>query len=75
MKKYRKSKRYYYFRKQKLSGLALILIGLLTIPIEWDITAALFLVPVGIGIMTTKDMIIMDDYYWEKHQKIERDWS
>ena len=74
-KKYRKSKRYYYFRKQKLIGLGFIILGLLTILIEWDITVALFMVPIGLAVMLTKDMVITDDYFYEMEAKKFDKWK
>jgi hypothetical protein len=42
--------------KQKLSGLLLVIISLVTIPInEYDATAALFLVPLGLYLIFTKE--------------------
>lgn len=68
--KYKKSKRYYYFRKQRCYGLAFILLGILTaIILGGDITVSILLVPLGIYIMLTKEMLITDDYYFEVKEK------
>lgn len=60
-----------YFRKQKLMGLALALLGVLSAFIlEGDITVAILLVPFGLYVVFTKEMLWMDDYYYEcKYRK------
>ena len=76
MKKYKKSKRYYYYRKQKLYGVALIAIGLfMTILDGGNIAGLLLLAPLGLGVIFTKDRIIMDDYYWEMEAKKFDQWK
>lgn len=75
MKKYKKSKRYYYFRKQKLYGVALIVLGVLSgILLDGDITVALLLVPLGAYLIFTKDMVITDDYFYEMEAKKFDKW-
>lgn len=44
--------------KQKLMGLTLVLCGLASIPIEYDATYAVVLVPAGIALMTTRERIV-----------------
>lgn len=59
-------KRTKYFIKQKLLGVAIILLGVITaVILEGDITVALFLVPLGIGVIVTKEEVLIDDYYHE----------
>lgn len=43
--------------KQKLMGLALIVISLATLPIENDATAAVMLVPLGIWLIVSKERL------------------
>ena len=78
MKKYRKSKRYYYYRKQKLYGVALIAVAIVSAIItDGDITAALILAPLGLSMIFSKDRILYDDdYFYEMEGKIlnEEDW-
>lgn len=55
-----------YFIKQKLVGLLVIVLAILSVIFsEGDGTAALVMVPMGIGLIITKDMVLMNDYYWE----------
>lgn len=50
-----------YYVKQKLIGLALVLLGVLSASIfEHDITAAILLVPMGLFVMFTKQRVITD---------------
>ena len=69
MKQYKKSKRYYYFRKQKLLGAVLLVCAaLLAFVVEGGITASLIFAPLGLYIMFTKEMMLLDDYYYEMNQ-------
>ena len=43
--------------KQKLSGIALVIIGILSILPEKDATAALLLVPIGLYVTFTKEQV------------------
>jgi hypothetical protein len=73
MKKSKRDKRYYYFVRQKIVGWALVALGVLSaILLDGDCTAALLIVPIGLYAAFTKEMVLMDDYYFEKNQKIER---
>ena len=59
-----------YFRKQKLMGVLLTLLGILTaFLLEGDITVAMIIVPLGLYVIFTKKMVLSDDYYWA-HQAI-----
>lgn len=57
---YRKKKINTYFIKQKLSGLAMITIGILITMInDGDATASLLTIPMGIGLLITKEDVMM----------------
>lgn len=43
---------------QKLMGVALVVISLVTLPLEHDATAAVLLVPLGIGLIATKHNLL-----------------
>lgn len=63
--KYVNRKRH-YFRKQRLMGLLLALLGVLSaFVLEGDITVALLIVPMGLYLVFTKEMFWMDNYYYE----------
>lgn len=52
----RKEKR--YFRKQRTLGGLLVLCSVLIPLLLQDITASVFLFPLGVGVMVTKDKVI-----------------
>lgn len=47
-----------YFRKQKALGGALVTVSVLLPLLLQDITASVFLFPLGVGVMVTKDKVI-----------------
>lgn len=47
-----------YFRKQKALGGVLVLCSVLCPLLLQDITASVFLFPLGVGVMVTKDKVI-----------------
>lgn len=47
-----------YFRKQKAIGGALVAVSVLIPLLLQDITASVFLFPLGVGVMVTKDKVI-----------------
>lgn len=75
-KKYRKSKRYYYYRKQRIYGLIIVALGVLSAVITgWDFTAAFILIPLGLYVGFTKNRVIMDDYFFEMEAKKFDNWK
>ena len=55
----RKAKRTYYI-KQKLSGLIMAAVGIITpILLDGDVTFSLFALPVGIWLLFTKEKVMM----------------
>lgn len=67
--KYKKRKSYYYYRKQRCLGVALMVLGVLSAIILGDITAALLIVPFGLSIVCTKEKVLLDDYFYEMEDK------
>lgn len=47
-----------YFRKQKALGGALVAVSVLIPVLLQDITASVFLLPLGVGVMVTKEKVI-----------------
>lgn len=47
-----------YFRKQKALGGALVAVSVILSFLLQDITASVFLLPLGVGVMVTKDKVI-----------------
>lgn len=74
MKEYKKNKRYYYFRKQKrIGGVALGVGVLAAILLDGGLAVAIIMALLGLYLIFTKDMAIVDDYFFEVNQKIERE--
>lgn len=47
-----------YYTKQRIAGGALVVLSLLIPALLHDITASVFLLPLGVGVMVTKDRVI-----------------
>lgn len=47
-----------YFRKQRILGGALVAVSVLLPLLLQDITASVFLLPLGVGVMATKERVI-----------------
>lgn len=57
-----------YFRKQKIFGIIVMLVAVLSaIILDGDITVAIFLFPLGLFTVFTKDMVLTDDYFFENN--------
>ena len=48
-----------YYIKQRLSGLAMVIIGLIVPLLDGDTTVSLFALPLGIFLMMTKEKVMM----------------
>lgn len=60
----RKRKR--YFLTQKLYGVAMLILTAVSVKLlEGDITVAFVTVPMGIALITSKEMLIVNEYFWE----------
>ena len=62
-----------YFIKQKLIGLAMVIVGLLSMFIDGEITLALFVIPFGLYTIFSKKMLITDEYFFEVRKKNDRE--
>lgn len=63
-RKRRKRKR--YFLTQKLYGVAMLILTAVSVKLlDGDITVAFILVPMGIVLITSKEMLIVNEYFWE----------
>lgn len=64
--KIQEKQRRLYFLKQKAIGVFLLLFTWFAIwLLNGDATVALITVPLGLGLIFSKDMLWMDDYYFE----------
>ena len=63
--KHRRQRRW-YFIKQRLYGIALITITVLAVMmLDGDATIAVFTLPLAGYLLFSKEMLIVDSYYWE----------
>ena len=57
-----------YFVIQKLMGLLLLIVSILSVLISGDGTAALLLIPIGIYTIFTRKLVITNTYYFEHEE-------
>lgn len=61
-----------YFIKQKLRGVLLMAMTISTgFVLDYNFAIALFGVPVGLYLICTRNMVWMDDYYYEVKRREE----
>lgn len=64
-----KKARRWYFIKQKACGLAMLAITVLAVwATKGDITIAFITVPLGLTCLISKEMLIMNDFYWQEER-------
>lgn len=69
-KKQEKKARRQYYIKQKLHGVAMLIFTALVIPLlDGDVTIALLTVPMGLILIFSKEMLIVNKYYWENQRE------
>ena len=69
-RKQRERKR--YFIKQRLYGLATLIFTVFAVRVlDGDATIALFTIPLGISLLISKEMLIVNRYYWEHEDEAE----
>ena len=65
-----KKARRWYFIKQKACGLAMLALTVLAVwATEGDITIAFITVPLGLTCLISKEMLIMNDYYFTTKER------
>lgn len=60
-----------YFVIQKLMGLVIVVLAVVSCIITGDGTAALLLIPIGIFTTLTKEMVITDTYFFDNEEESE----
>lgn len=66
----RRQQRRWYFIKQRLSGIALLIFTVLAIKmLDGDATIALFTVPMGLYMIFSKEMLIVNKFYWQTKER------
>lgn len=69
-KEQREKRRARYYLMQKLLGIACLLITAVAVKVlDGDATIALFMVPLGVILITTREMLIVNQLYWETKSK------
>ena len=66
-----KRERIKYFVIQKLMGLVIIVLAIISCTISGDGTAAFALAPIGIYMIFDKRIMIMNTYYCESEEKMQ----
>lgn len=55
-----------YFITQKLHGVAVLILTVVAVKLlDGDATIALFTVPLGVTLIASKEMLIINEYYWK----------
>lgn len=66
----RRQQRRWYFIKQRLSGIFLIVLTMISIKLlDGDATIALITVPLGLYLAFTKEMCIVNEFYWQTKER------
>ena len=61
-----KRERKRYFITQKLHGVAVPILTVVAVKLlDGDATIALFTVPLGVSLIASKEMLIINEYYWK----------
>lgn len=61
---------YFYFLKQRLIGIALLVLTMLAVKLlDGDATIALITVPLGLYLIFTGEMVIVDRFYWDTKER------
>lgn len=63
------SKRQKYYLKQKLIGVLMLILTAVIVFCLHDATVTVVLVPMGLMLIFSKQMIITDDYFFEVEEK------
>lgn len=61
-----------YFIKQRLYGLATLVFTVFAVRVlDGDATIALLTIPLGLSLLLSKQMLIVNNYYWEHEDEAE----
>ncbi len=66
----RRQHRRRYFLKQRLIGIALLIFTMLAVKLlDGDATIALITVPLGLALVFSKQMLVVNEYYFETEER------
>ena len=69
-REYRRQQRRWYFIKQRLFGIALLAFTVLaTILLDGDATIGFVTVPLGLCLIFSKEMLIVNNFYWQEERR------
>lgn len=69
-REHRRQQRRWYFIKQRLSGIAILIITVFTtMLLDGDATVALITVPLGLYMIFTKEMLTTNAFYWQEERR------
>lgn len=75
-KERRRQQRRRYFLKQRLTGILLLALAILTVILtDGDATTALITVPLGLYLAFTKEMLLVNDLCRETEERSSREWE
>lgn len=60
-----RQQRRWYFIKQRAAGVAMLIFTVLAILLNGDATIGIFTVPLAMCLLFSKEMLIVNSYYWE----------
>lgn len=66
----RRRQRRQYFLKQRLTGVFILVFTVLAVMATGgDATIAIITVPLGLYLLFTKEMLLVNDFYWKKEER------
>ena len=69
-REHRRQQRRWYFIKQRLLGISLLIFTVLaTKLLDGDATIALITVPLGLYLIFSKEMLVVNNFYWQKERR------
>lgn len=69
-REHRRQQRRWYFIKQRLFGIALLIFTVLaTMLLDGDATIGLIMVPLGLYLIFSKEMLIVNNFYWQEERR------
>lgn len=69
-REYRRQQRRWYFIKQRLFGIVTLIFTVLAIKmLDGDATIAVITVPIGLYMIFSKEMLLVNDFYWQEERR------
>lgn len=69
----RRRERKKYFAMQKLSGVAMLILTAAAVKaLNGDATIAIITIPLGLSLLLSREMLIVNKYYWKYQEETEK---